>query len=111
MNLLSPQPPLDSRNNSRPFSISLSPPLPPLFQFRPRTISEYASLISSDPLVLLRSDASGCSLLDRARLHDEEPAVVAFLEEKIGQALECRDAFPGVDDETFKRNFQVWLDV
>ena len=74
----------------------------------PRTVSEYASLISGDARCVLRTDAEGNTILHRARIDGAAEDVVRFLEERTEVVTIVDGHFPGLGDEDLNEKVRMW---
>ena len=57
---------------------------------------------------MLRTDADGSTLLDRARVGDAAEDVVRFLEERMEVVTLVDGHFPGLGDEDFNEKVRQW---
>ena len=64
--------------------------------------------MSGDARCVLRTDADGSTLLDRARIGDAAEDVVRFLEERMEVVTNVDGNFPGLGDEDLNEKVRQW---
>ena len=64
--------------------------------------------MSGDARCVLRTDADGNTLLDRARIGDAAEDIVRFLQERMEVVTLVDGHFPGLGDEDLNKKVREW---
>ena len=74
-----------------------------------RDLPYYAKIINENPTLLSGRDKKGISMLERAKLANEGPEIVKFLEDKITVLREVEAAYGTFEsDEDLRLKFHTW---